>query len=141
MNSFLSSPFLSFLSSGYFYTLITQALVVNRITAIAVPVIPGPLSPRSRLFLRIPLLIALTLIIIGLSRSNDWVNLLFYFLTASHVVDKLVLCLETGVSTIISNDHSPNLVEWGISVYFKFLKNRFTFIHCGKVILMNWILS
>lgn len=122
MNSFLNSPFLSFLSSGYFYTLIIQALVVNRILAIAVPIIPAPLSFRSRALLRIPLLLTLTIILCGLTRSNDWVNSLFYFFTASHAVDKLIVCLETGVSTIISGDHSPNLVEWGISVCLLQLK-------------------
>jgi hypothetical protein len=118
MNSFLNSPFLSFLSSGYFYTLIIQAVVINRIMAVAVPIIPAPLSFRSTALLRVPLLIALTIIMVGLTKSNDWVNALFYLFTTSHAVDKLILCLETGVTTIMSNDHSPNLVEWGLSVCF-----------------------
>ncbi len=121
MNSFLSSsPLISFLSSRYFYTLIIQAIVINRIMAVAVPIIPAPLSLRSRALLRVPLLIALTIIIIGLLRSNDWVSSLFYLLTASHAVDKLILCLETGVTTLMSAGNSPNLIEWGITVFFLF---------------------
>jgi hypothetical protein len=88
--------------------------------AVAVPIIPAPLSLRSRALLRVPLLIALTIIIIGLLRSNDWVSSLFYLLTASHAVDKLILCLETGVTTLMSAGNSPNLIEWGITVFFLF---------------------